>query len=78
MPIIPAQISPILDVRIANGCKYGLKYAVFKRPAGQLQGGQILARFGSVDLAEEYVRLKTSRPAALRLLDSITRDGNVS
>lgn len=40
-----------------HGGKHGMRYGVFLRPEGQKQGGMLIARFGSLDMAESFVRL---------------------
>lgn len=50
-------MTPNLDVRMMVGGKHGMRYGVFLRAEGRTQGGMLIARFGSLDMAESFVRI---------------------
>jgi hypothetical protein len=52
--------SPKLDVRHMEDSRSVLRFAVYLRGANQAQGGQQIARFRTLDAAEEFVKIYPS------------------
>jgi len=68
-------MTPRLDVRLMPGGKHGMYYGVFLRAEGAKQGGMLIARFGSLDMAHSFIRIypTMAKDAGQRAMGAVGR-----